>query len=108
MLLETPLIVHVHSKNSKFVHLCYLRKIESYIAEVKKEPTKKYQQRLKTVMKDCDMANEKTCEMNPTARKLKGPIKLHKESRLTRPLVNCIKSPNYRIAKIEGKLPETI
>jgi hypothetical protein len=41
--------------------------------------------------------------MNPTAPKLKGLTKLHKESRPIRPPVNCIQSPSYRIAKIAAK-----
>jgi hypothetical protein len=38
---------------------------------------------------------ENTYEMNPTASKLKGLVKLHKESRPTRPLMNCIRHRRF-------------
>ena len=43
--------------------------------------------------------NVRTLEMNPVAPKLKGLVKLHKADRPMRPLVNCIQSPCYKIAK---------
>ena len=50
-------------------------------------------------MKENDVnVNERTVSMNPVPPKLKGLVKLHKETRPMRPLVNCIQSPCYKIA----------
>ena len=83
----------------------YTQKVESYIAangyqELTKDPTQKYQEDLKAVLKQNNVpGNVRTLEMNPAAPKLKGLVKLHKADRPMRPLVNCIQSPCYKIAK---------
>jgi hypothetical protein len=76
---------------------------ENGYLEAKKDLIEKPQKRMKTATRDCDMANEKTCEMNPIALKSNDLVILHKERRLILPLVNCIRSSSYRIAKIAAR-----
>ena len=77
----------------------YTKKVESYIMEngyqlMDKYPTKKYQTKIKDVLNENGVSmSERTTAMNPIAPKLKGLVKLHKEARPMRPLVNCIQSP---------------
>ena len=87
----------------------HTKKVESYIMEngyqpMDKDPTEKYQTKIKDVLKENGVSvSEKTTAMNPIAPKLKGLVKLHKEARPMRPLVNYIQSPCYKIAKIAAE-----
>ena len=75
------------------------RKGESYIMNkgyqlMDRDPTEKYQTRIRDVLKGhCDIVSKRTT-------KLKGLVKLYKESRPMKPLANSIQTPFYTIVKI--------
>ena len=50
------------------------------------------------------IVNEKTTTMNPTAPKPEELVKLHKEARPMRPLVDCIQFKRRKHGKAYGSL----
>jgi len=89
----------------------YINKVEKFVnengyIELKHDPTNKYQAVLKRTLNENKMF-EKTrnyiIEMNPTAPTLKGLIKLHKQDKPIRPLINFIGAPTYKISKLLTK-----
>ena len=95
----------------------YAKKVESYLYIMEdgyqlmnKEPTKEYKTRIKDVLKENGViVSERSVAMNQIASKLKGLVKLRKEARPMRVLVNCNHSVFYQDSEdccrvLEGKL----
>lgn len=74
------------------------------ITEIKTDPTQKYQDTLKKLLKNCNFlltTNEaQYCVvMNPQAPRLRSQPKIHKDGCPIRPIVNAINSPGYKLTK---------
>jgi len=66
----------------------------NWLVDVPRCPTEEYETRIGDVSKEnCVIVSERTVAMNKITPKLKGLVKLHKEARPMRPLVNCTQSP---------------
>ena len=103
---DNNLIMTRADKGNSIVILCkgeYQQKINTFLEKedpllLKKDPTLKIQNKLKTTLKDINgiLSNQdkfKIINMNPTPPKLYGLIKIHKENAPIRPVVSYTNSP---------------
>jgi hypothetical protein len=83
----------------------YQHKIQEFIngnnyQKLKKDPTNKYSTQLQKNMKQCNtIINKQLTPKNPQPSTPKAQIKLHKEGKQIRPVINSINAPTYRMAK---------
>jgi hypothetical protein len=81
---------------------------ENGLRMLKKDPTAKFQNNVKEVVKKCNIIINKSnkykfIQIKPQAPKLNVLIKLHKVNLPIRPVVNYKNAPTYHIAKFLAK-----
>jgi hypothetical protein len=77
---------------------------ENQFSIINNNPTQQYQKAIKQTLKQCDNVIPKErkwkyTNMNPTAPNLHATIKLHKQNKPIRPIINWKNAPAYELAK---------
>ena len=91
----------------------YQNKIQTFISnnnfmKIDKDPTKKYQNSIRTSINKCQQIINKDTKwnyinLNPTPPNIWGHIKIHKNNNPIRPIVNWTNAPAYKLAKKSAK-----
>jgi hypothetical protein len=97
---KTAAILHQQGCNQKVVHFMEC----NHISEITKDPTEKYQTKIREQINKSDIILHKTekwkfANLNPEAPSLKALIKLHKENKPIRLIISSCNSPAYKISK---------
>ena len=81
---------------------------ENHITQLNKDPTESFQKQIQQTMQKCNTIINKNkqkylLQIKPTAPVLNGPIKIHKDNKPIRPVINNIQAPSYELAKYLNK-----
>jgi hypothetical protein len=95
----------------------YCKKIHDFISNnqlqtINKDPTNKFQNKIRTVLKDCrnlitQESRPKYINLNPTHPSIRGLLKIHKDQCPIRPIVNWTNAPAYKLSKLLNHLLKT-
>lgn len=82
---------------------------DNNIIEIDKDPTDKFQQKIKTITKQSDLILTESqmkfsINMNPKTPTLRSQIKTHKINNPIRPIVNFTSAPSYKLARIMSNI----
>jgi hypothetical protein len=107
---RTMVIIHKETQKQKINN--FIR--ENQIIQLNKHPTDSFQKQVQQIIQKCNAIIDENqhkylLQMTPMAPQLNALIKIHKEDKPVKPVINNIRAPSYKIAKyINKKLNQLI